>query len=776
MARKLTILIQADGTTAKAALKDVDNAVNTVTDSVKGQEAAMKAALGIFTNQAIRTFVSDLKSAATEFITAFSEQEKATKALTVALQAQGTYTPELASQYDALATHFERTTTFSDELINSMEALLVQVGNVAPQQMQAALTAATNLSAGLGIDLRTATLLVGKAFEGETQTLSRYGIVIDEAKLKSEGVTAVLDSINQKFGGQAQGQIQTYSGHVQQLSNDLNNVQESAGHFITSGLNPLFDGFSHLEGPVQATALAFVAVGTAIAPAALSFLTLAPALKVIWPSLVGVGSALGALAPAAAVVGTAFAAWEFGRWIDGFTGLSNIVETWAAKLYGASDAEIAAARYAREYKSTIDDMAGPLEKATAAVSALWAAAMPKQATPLAMTESEISAAEKDLTESADKSIEAHKKLEAAFGELRTAGQGWQGTLATMDGETVRAIQAYLEAGVSQETLAIAYGKTATQIKSVSMFMVDQVRQQRINDQAIQVTTQLWDEYDAQRVAQGGTATDVQIADIERWKNNLIATMKAAKADTEDFYAALAAVSKAKTDSILVDWDSIGQNSRAALQQAADKAQATFQYMLDHADQFTTETIEKFWHLSEEAQKAADAWGTGFEDAATKAGAAIEQTAQKATVTWETAMDAVGKGLGTMAGVIQGLPGNTPGGQTRYDDYGHPYIYVPGKNAPGHPTPPGASTVPGFANGVSNFSGGMAMVGERGPELVRLPKGSDVIPNRSVGSPSVTVHIDARESFFDSAAGVKRLADKVTQSIVRQRMAYGAAMP
>jgi hypothetical protein len=64
MARELTILIQADGTTAKAALKDVDNAVNTVTDSVKGQEAAMKAALGIFTNQAIRTFVSDVKAAA----------------------------------------------------------------------------------------------------------------------------------------------------------------------------------------------------------------------------------------------------------------------------------------------------------------------------------------------------------------------------------------------------------------------------------------------------------------------------------------------------------------------------------------------------------------------------------------------------------------------------------------------------------------------------------------------------------------------------------------
>ena len=41
-------------------------------------------------------------------------------------------------------------------------------------------------------------------------------------------------------------------------------------------------------------------------------------------------------------------------------------------------------------------------------------------------------------------------------------------------------------------------------------------------------------------------------------------------------------------------------------------------------------------------------------------------------------------------------------------------------------------VPGFASGVNNFSGGMAVVGERGPELVNLPKGSSVIPNHKIG--------------------------------------------
>jgi hypothetical protein len=46
-------------------------------------------------------------------------------------------------------------------------------------------------------------------------------------------------------------------------------------------------------------------------------------------------------------------------------------------------------------------------------------------------------------------------------------------------------------------------------------------------------------------------------------------------------------------------------------------------------------------------------------------------------------------------------------------------------------------LPGFANGVSNFGGGYAMVGERGPEIVKLPKGADVIPNGRLNGMSAT---------------------------------------
>lgn len=63
--------------------------------------------------------------------------------------------------------------------------------------------------------------------------------------------------------------------------------------------------------------------------------------------------------------------------------------------------------------------------------------------------------------------------------------------------------------------------------------------------------------------------------------------------------------------------------------------------------------------------------------------------------------------------------------------------------------PGGIKIPGFANGTNSAPGGIALVGERGPELVNLPRGSQVIPNHELdsaggsGRGGLTVHIDAR---------------------------------
>jgi hypothetical protein len=49
-----------------------------------------------------------------------------------------------------------------------------------------------------------------------------------------------------------------------------------------------------------------------------------------------------------------------------------------------------------------------------------------------------------------------------------------------------------------------------------------------------------------------------------------------------------------------------------------------------------------------------------------------------------------------------------------------------------------NAVPGYANGTNFHRGGLAMVGERGPELVSMPRGSRVTPNHAMGGMEVRV--------------------------------------
>lgn len=74
-------------------------------------------------------------------------------------------------------------------------------------------------------------------------------------------------------------------------------------------------------------------------------------------------------------------------------------------------------------------------------------------------------------------------------------------------------------------------------------------------------------------------------------------------------------------------------------------------------------------------------------------------------------------------------------------------------------------IPGFATGVTGFAGGLAMVGERGPELVNLPRGSNVITNEntnkllnSMGSQSPQIHVSV-----DEGLKVQLLNDAAKQS-------------
>lgn len=76
-------------------------------------------------------------------------------------------------------------------------------------------------------------------------------------------------------------------------------------------------------------------------------------------------------------------------------------------------------------------------------------------------------------------------------------------------------------------------------------------------------------------------------------------------------------------------------------------------------------------------------------------------------------------------------------KAKQDEYNGWFVLAAAHRAAGLPPPSG---YPGFANGVENFRGGAAIVGERGPELVTLPRGSNVTPFGGGGGGDAPIHV------------------------------------
>lgn len=79
-----------------------------------------------------------------------------------------------------------------------------------------------NLAAAKQIDLRTAAQLVGRAMVGQTGTLSRYGIIVEE------GADA-MEVLRARFAGMARNEALEIEGRVAQLSNEWADFKEAVG-------------------------------------------------------------------------------------------------------------------------------------------------------------------------------------------------------------------------------------------------------------------------------------------------------------------------------------------------------------------------------------------------------------------------------------------------------------------------------------------------------------------------------------------------------------------
>ena len=199
-------------------------------DTFKGAISAIGVSKGLAVlNQQFKNFLGTLN----ESIELAKVQEDAVNSLNIALAQSGKFSAQASKDFQEYASSLQEASKFGDEVIIQNAALIQSLGKLDTQGLKKATQAALDLSAALGIDLRTASNLVGRAATGNIELFSRYGVTIQKGATASETFENALQKLNQQFGGAALGQIRTYSGAQQQLSNTIGDFQEVLGQTVT---------------------------------------------------------------------------------------------------------------------------------------------------------------------------------------------------------------------------------------------------------------------------------------------------------------------------------------------------------------------------------------------------------------------------------------------------------------------------------------------------------------------------------------------------------------
>lgn len=181
------------------------------------RSAAMKAGAAIaaaFTVQKIVAF-------GRESVRAAMEADAVWNRLSGTLRTVGIEFAAVEKDVRAAARAMQDVTTVGDEDFAAILSDLTSISRDYSASLRNVQVVA-DLAAAKQLDFRTAAQLVGRAMVGQTQTLTRYGIVV------AEGADAV-EVMRAQFAGMAENEIKSNAGQLKQLNNEWGDFKEAIG-------------------------------------------------------------------------------------------------------------------------------------------------------------------------------------------------------------------------------------------------------------------------------------------------------------------------------------------------------------------------------------------------------------------------------------------------------------------------------------------------------------------------------------------------------------------
>lgn len=235
MAKKseIDIVVKADTTQAQAGFNKLKNA----TTGFSGKISSLKTSFGA-AQMAILGFAAAATGAALavgKLAKAWIDEEKGIIRLNNSLAAHGINVTAARKEIEELATSLQYTANVADdETRAALDMLIGMYGMDLPTAIQST-KRAVDFAAASDKDLNTVVDLLGKAYKGNTGMLSKYGIVIDATKIKTEGYNVVLDELA-KYEGRAAANAQTHAGKLGMLQKAAGDAQEEIGRGLVEGI------------------------------------------------------------------------------------------------------------------------------------------------------------------------------------------------------------------------------------------------------------------------------------------------------------------------------------------------------------------------------------------------------------------------------------------------------------------------------------------------------------------------------------------------------------
>lgn len=176
-----------------------------------------------------------------ESIRAFEEEDRAITQLKSTIKTMGRDTDLLFDKLHEQASRLQEEGIFPDADILRSQAILATFGKISDDNMSRATQAVVDFSAAFGIDLPNAARAFGAASEGTAGLLGRYGIKLDEAKIKTQGFGYVLDEVEKKVSGMNKAIGDQSSSVWTKFANTVSSSMAIIGEKMTNLLSPAVD-------------------------------------------------------------------------------------------------------------------------------------------------------------------------------------------------------------------------------------------------------------------------------------------------------------------------------------------------------------------------------------------------------------------------------------------------------------------------------------------------------------------------------------------------------